>query len=77
MNSSISVLDIVLNEIIDELNPNYIPVTDEECVTMEEDHGIYQRVFKHRKGSEFLLKWTVWYGNPDTVKTIFHPVEEL
>jgi hypothetical protein len=70
-------LDAVMNEIIDELNPLYKPVTDEECISMQEDHGIYQRVFKHKHGPEFLLKWTTWYGTPETVRTIFHPVEEL
>lgn len=77
MSSNVSMLDNVLNDIIDELNPNYKPVTDEERISEYPDHGIYQRAFKHREGAEFLLKWTVWYGTPETVRTEFHPVEEL
>jgi len=78
MNSdNVTMLDAVMNDIIDGLNPNYKPVTDEQLIKCAEDHGIYQRTFKHREGAEFLLKWTVWYGTPETVRTIFHPVEEL
>ena len=78
MNSdNVTMLDAVMNDIIDGLNPNYKPVTDEQLIKYAEDHGIYQRTFKHREGAEFLIKWTVWYGTPETVRTKFHPVEEL
>jgi hypothetical protein len=77
MNSNIQMLDVRLNEIIDELNPNYRAVTDEELIETHDDRGIYQRVFKHKKGQEFLLKWTVFYGTPETVRTVFEAVEEM
>jgi hypothetical protein len=77
MSSNIAMLDIVMNDIIDELNPNYTPTSDEEFLDMQDDHGVYQRSFKHKKGPEFLVKWTVWYGTPETVRTVFESVEEL
>jgi hypothetical protein len=77
IDNTVKILDVVMNEIIDELNPNYKPVTDEELIETSDNSGVFQRVFKHKTGSEFLLKWTVYYGTPETVRTVFHPVEEL
>jgi len=66
---------MLLTEIIDELNPDYTPCTDETCIHMQEDHGVYQRGFEHRNGNKFLIEWTVWYGTPETVKTVFNSVQ--
>lgn len=72
-----SILEKTMNDIIDERDPRYKPTSDEMFIYVHEDYGIYQRSFKHDSGREFLLKWTVWYGTPDTVKTVFHPVHEI
>ena len=77
MTETIKSIDIIMNDIIDELNPNYKPVTDEELIDSTPEYGLYQRVFKHKRGPEFLIKWTVYYGTPETVQTVFHPVEEM
>lgn len=76
MNSSVA-MDMVMNEIIDELNPNYVPTSDERLIQLNDDNGVYQRSFKHRKGPEFMVTWTVYYGTPETVRTVFESVEEL
>jgi DNA/RNA-binding domain of Phe-tRNA-synthetase-like protein len=75
--NNIEILDTVMNEIIDELNPNYKPTSDEELIDMQDDRGVYQRSFRHRNGPEFLVKWAVYYGTPETVRTVFESVEEL
>jgi len=67
----------LLEEIIDELNPNYCPVSDEECFEQDEKRGHFYRYFEHIKsGRQYLIKWTVIFGTPETVQTIFaDPVE--
>ena len=77
MNSNVAMLDTVMNDIIDELNPNYKPTSDERLIRVNDDSGVYQRSFKHRKGPEFMVTWTVYYGIPETVRTVFESVEEL
>ena len=66
----------VLNEIIDCLDPKYEPISDEELVFETDEYGEYQRLFSYKKESDFLVKWIVYYGNPDTVKTVFKSVEK-
>ena len=77
MNSNVAMLDTVMNDIIDELNLNYKPTSDERLIRVNDDSGVYQRSFKHRKGPEFLVTWIVYYGTPETVRTVFESVEEL
>ena len=74
-------ISLLLNEIIDDLNSDYTPLTDEFCLydgyTLKDEYGVYQREFKHIKtGRNFLLEWVVWYGTPETAKTVFeNPIE--
>ncbi len=75
--NNIDKIDVVMNEIIDELNPNYKPTSDEDIIEQQNEYGVYQRSFRHRNGSEFLVKWTVYYGTPETVRTVFETIEEL
>jgi hypothetical protein len=62
-----------LNLMIDELHPNYKPVTDEELVEDNEDHGVFERSFAHKDGAVFKMRWRVYYGTPETVRTVFEP----
>lgn len=66
-----------LERIIDGLDLNYIPISDEECSTDSEEVGSYYRVFRHKDGNEFIISWDVFYGTPETVLTVFTGVEKI
>jgi len=74
------IIDSYLHQIIDETHPLFKAISDEEIV---EDHPqepfytVYQRKFLHRNGKKFLMKWKVYDGTPETVKTVFEPAEQI
>jgi hypothetical protein len=66
-----------LNDIIDELHPLFTAISDEEMLDNREDHGIFTRDFRHINGKKFRMQWRVYYGTPETVKTVFEPAVEI
>lgn len=70
-------IDAQLHNIIDDMHPLFIPITDEEMVEDYEDHGVFERSFLHKNGKRFLMRWCVYYGTPETVKTVFEPAITL
>lgn len=74
---SISVIEQHLHNIIDELHPLFTAISDEECIDSQEDHGVFTRDFLHKNGKKFRMKWNVYYGTPETVRTEFEPAEIL
>lgn len=72
-----TIIEKHLHSIIDELHPLFTPISDEEMVEHQEDHGVYTRDFRHMNGKKFRMKWRVYYGTPETVRTEFEPAEEL
>ena len=74
---SISVIEQHLHSIIDELHPLFSAISDEELIDDQEDHGVFTRDFLHETGKKFRMKWSVYYGTPETVRTEFEPVEIL
>lgn len=67
----------LFHRIIDELHNDYKPISDEEQVSEFDDHGIFQREFMHTSGQKYLLRWSVWYGTPETVRTTFESIQKL
>jgi hypothetical protein len=70
-------MEIILHRIIDELNPLFLPITDEYLIEDRVDYGLFTRDFRHRNGKKFRLKWRVYYGTPETVRTVFEPTVEI
>jgi hypothetical protein len=69
---------MILEMIVDGLHPFYSPTSDEECGECDDEKGEFYRKFKHTKsGREYLLSWTVYFGTPETVRTVFHAPEEI
>lgn len=66
-----------LHLVIDELRPKLKPASDEEMIEEHEDHGVFTRDFVHKNGNLFRVKWKVFFGTPETVRTIFEPTEQL
>ena len=66
-----------LNDIIDQIHPLFTAISDEELVEDNEDHGVFERTFLHETGSRFLMRWRVYYGTPDTVRTVFEPAQKF
>jgi len=69
--SNMDTSNVWMNEIIDELHPHFKHITDEELVESYEDRGVFERTFSHNSGKDFKLRWTVYYGTPETVVTVF------
>jgi hypothetical protein len=62
--------DSEMHQIIDCLNPEYFPVTDELQIEEHDTYGKFIRSFK--KGDRVIdIQWRVEYGTPQTVKTVF------
>ena len=80
MTNKVVAVETYLHQIIDGIHPLFRAVTDEEVI---EDHNEepfyidYQRDFLHSNGKKFQLKWRVYDGAPETVRTVFHPAEVL
>ena len=66
-----------LHDIIDELHPLFTAISDEEMFDNHEDHGIFTRDFLHKNGKRFRMRWRVYYGTPETVRTVFEPAIEI
>ncbi len=77
MKETASIIEQHLHDIIDELNPLFKAITDEEMVDNYEDHGIFTRDFLHKTGKKFRMRWSVYYGTPETVRTVFEPAVEI
>lgn len=77
MSSAQEIINGYLNQIIDEIHPLFTAISDEVMVENNKDYGVFQREFAHTMGKKFLMKWSVYYGTPETVKTVFHPAVEL
>lgn len=80
MTNKVVTAETYLNQIIDEIHPLFRAVSDEEIIwdSNEEPFYVdYQRDFLHSNGKKFQLKWRVYDGTPETVRTVFHPAEVL
>jgi len=66
--------DDLLHRIIDELHSQYEPTSDEELVEDYEDRGVFERSFLHVSGKVSKIRWSVYYGNPETVVTVFESI---
>jgi len=64
----------LLHNIIDELHPEYVPTSDEDLIEDYEDFGIFERSFMHISGKVLKIRWSVYYGTPETVVTVFDSV---
>lgn len=72
---SVLVIEQQLHSIIDEIHPLFSAISDEELIDDQEDHGVFTRDFLHENGKKFRMKWSVYYGTPETVRTEFEPAE--
>lgn len=70
-------IETYLHQIVDELHPLFSAISDEEMLDNYEDHGIFARDFRHMNGKKFRMRWRVYYGTPETVRTVFEPVIEI
>lgn len=70
-------VDKWMNDIIDENHPKFTAYSDEEMVEDYEDHGVFERSFLHENGEKYLMRWSVYYGTPETVRTVFEPAKEI
>lgn len=77
MNETVSVIEKHLHDIIDENHPLFKAISDEEMIDSHEDYGVFTRDFLHENGKKFRMKWRVYYGTPETVKTEFEPAEVI
>jgi hypothetical protein len=66
-----------LHNIIDEVHPLFRATSDEEMIEDHEDHGVFERSFLHQTGKRFLMRWKVYYGTPETVRTVFEPATQI
>lgn len=69
--------DLELNNIIDCLNPAWTPLTDEYIVQDSDESGLFTRSFKNRDEGAYALFWRVYYGTPETVKTVFEDIQRI
>ena len=74
---TLSIIDQHMHQIIDDLHPLFTPISDEQFIENNDDHGVFTRDFLHKTGKKFQMKWRVYYGTPETVKTIFEPAVEI
>ena len=70
-------IDVYMNQIIDEIHPMFKSISDETMISDNADHGVFSRDFIHNNGKKFRMEWSVYYGTPETVQTIFEPAIEL
>lgn len=66
-----------LHNIIDELHPLFTAISDEELIDECSECGTFERSFLHQTGKRFLMRWKVYYGTPETVRTVFEPATQL
>ena len=77
MNNAVSTIEQHLHNIVDENHPLFTAISDEQIVENFEDHGVFTRDFLHETGKKFRMKWRVYYGTPETVRTEFEPAEAI
>jgi len=70
-------IDTYLHQIVDEMHPLFKAFSDEEMIDNQEEYGIFTRDFLHENGKKFHMKWCVYYGTPETVRTVFEPAVEI
>jgi hypothetical protein len=61
----------LLCSVIDETSIHFTSISDEEMVEDYADHGVFERSFLHEAGNSYVMRWRVYYGSPDTVRTVF------
>lgn len=71
------IIDQHLHSIIDELHPLFTPISDEEFIEDKGNHGVFTRDFLHENGKKFRMTWRVYFGTPETVKTVFEPAVQI
>lgn len=76
-NNAASIIEQQLHNIIDELHPLFKPISDEQFIEDNNDHGVFTRDFLHENGKKFRMKWAVYYGTPETVRTVFEPAIQI
>jgi len=80
MSNTVTSIDSHLHAIIDEIHPLFKAISNEE---MTADHNEdpfyrdYQRTFLHSNGKKFQMKWRVYDGTPETVRTVFEPAVQV
>lgn len=77
---TVSVIEQHLHNIIDEIHPLFKAITDEKMIADHNEDPFYrdyQRTFLHKNGKKFKMKWRVYDGTPETVKTVFEPAEQV
>ena len=74
---TVSIIEQHLHSIIDELHPLFTPISDEQFIENNDDHGVFTRDFLHQNGKKFRMKWRVYFGTPETVRTEFDPAEVI
>jgi hypothetical protein len=77
MNFNVDVINTYMHQIVDEIHPLFSAISDEELVDEQHDYGVYTRDFIHKNGKKFRMRWCVYYGTPETVKTVFEPATQL
>lgn len=70
-------IETYLHQIVDELHPLFTAISDEEMIEDYEDHGVFTRDFLHKTEKKFRMRWRVYYGTPETVRTVFEPAVEI
>jgi hypothetical protein len=70
-------VDKQLHSIIDCMHPKFKSISDEEQIDEYQDRAVFARNFLHETGKTYRMQWTVYFGSPDTVKTVFMPAEEI
>lgn len=73
----VKLIEKQLHDIIDEIHPLFRSISDEKLVEDYEEYGVFERSFLHQTGKKFLMRWRVYYGTPETVKTVFEPTVEI
>lgn len=74
---TVSIIEQHLHSIIDELHPLFTPISDEQFIENHDDHGVFTRDFLHDTGKKFRMTWRVYFGTPETVRTVFEPAVEI
>jgi hypothetical protein len=77
MEEATVIIEQHLHSIIDEIHPLFKAISDEEMIEDHKDHGVFTRDFLHKNGKKFRMNWRVYYGTPETVKTVFGPAIEI
>ena len=78
VDESMKKINKIFHDMIDGLNPNVSPISDEFLLESDSKSGLYYRDFhSHTTGKNCRMKWRVYYGTPETVVTIFEKPLEL